>query len=94
MQTIITSRQRYATENAEDEKNEETCRDSLHHARKNVVRKKIISQNVIPTPNVMLTVGNSGGLGEIWSWVKLSCYRYSILEQETHRFEKSREDLD
>jgi len=42
MQTGIASRQRYVTENAEDEENEETCRDSLHHAQKNVIGKKYV----------------------------------------------------
>jgi len=63
---------------------------------KNVVRKKTknICQNVIPTPKVMLTVGNSEVSGKFGlgsnspvNWL-LSILSFRA---KTHRFEKSRE---
>lgn len=89
MQTIITSRQRYATENAEDEENEETCRDSLHHARKNVIGKNMSECDSNSERDAHgRQFGRSRGNLVLGQTLLLSILNYRA---KNHRFEKSRE---
>jgi len=86
MQTIITSRQRYATENAEDEENEETCRESLHHARKKWKKnKKYMSEcdsNSEGDAHGRQFGRSRGNLVLGQTLLLIGCYRHSVLEQK------------